>query len=63
MITKEDVLRVAYDLKQTLTDEQVDWILKEYPNYQPQYPQDNWSYIVEIMIDDVTGPILRYIEK
>lgn len=53
VIQKEDVLSVAYDLKQTLTDDQVEWIIKEFDNTATQYPTDNWSYIVEIMIDEV----------
>lgn len=54
-ISKEDVIQVADDLNIELSDEQIQSILNEYDDYSKMYPNENWSYIVELMIDGLPG--------
>lgn len=51
-LTKEDILTVAYDLKMDINDEIIDMALEAYDDYREQYPEDNWTQIVEIMLYD-----------
>lgn len=51
-LTKEDILTVAYDLKMDINDEIIDMALEAYDDYKEQYPQDNWTEIVETMLYD-----------
>ena len=49
-IQKEDILKVAKDLKMEISEKDIDTILKEYPETAKNYPNENWSYIVEEML-------------
>lgn len=59
-IVKKDILFVAAGLKMDVSDELVEQVLNEYEGYRTQYPEDNWREIVETMLYDFTGPVLRY---
>lgn len=59
-LTKEDVQKVADRLKINVDEEGTQWILDQYENYRTQYTTELWWEIVEIMIYNLTGPILRY---
>ena len=59
-LVEEDVLSVAARLHMIIPDELVETVLEQYDDYRTQYPQDNWTEIVEIMLYDLTGPTLRY---
>lgn len=50
MISKEDILRVANDLKMAISEDQIQWIIESYKDYSKQYPMDNWSEIIETML-------------
>jgi len=58
-ICKEDVQRVATSLKMEVSDELIEQTLNQYDSYRKQYPDENWTTIVEIMLYDFTGPVLR----
>jgi len=47
-----DVLEVAASLKMELTPEEIYEIVKWYPRYEPNYPNENWAYIVEDMLNE-----------
>ena len=51
-LTAEDIYQVANDLKIVINDDVVDMALEAYDDYCTQYPQDNWSEIVETMLYD-----------
>ena len=51
-IVRKDILFVAAGLKMDISDEVVDRVLCEYDDYVTQYPDENWSAIVEIMLFD-----------
>ena len=51
-LTKEDIQQVANDLKIAVSDDIIDMALEAYDDYREQYPQDNWSEIVETMLYD-----------
>jgi len=55
LINKDDVLKIAYDIKVTTNDKLVEKVLNEYDEYSKQYPTDNWSEIVENMLYDFTN--------
>jgi NH3-dependent NAD+ synthetase len=59
-LTKEDIQKVANRLKINIDEEGIQWILDQYENYRTQYTKELWWEIVEIMIYDLTGPILKY---
>lgn len=52
LIVAGDVLNVASNLKMDVSNETIDRVLEEYEDYRTQYPEDNWSEIVEIMLCD-----------
>lgn len=53
-ITKEDVLSVANSIGITdLSESEINSILEDYPSYLEDYPNENWAYIVEIMLCDL----------
>jgi len=58
-ICKEDVQRVATSLKMEVSDELIEQTLNQYDSYRKQYPDENWTTLVEIMLYDFTGPVLR----
>ena len=58
-ICKEDVQRVATSLKMEVSDELIEQVLNEYDGYKVVYPDENWTTLVEIMLYDFTGPVLR----
>lgn len=49
-IVKEDVMSVAESLKMYITGAEIDEILESYDDYRTQYPEDNWTEIVEQML-------------
>jgi hypothetical protein len=49
-IVKEDVIRVADNIKMSITDAEIDKILDSYDDWRTQYPEDNWTEIVEQML-------------
>jgi hypothetical protein len=51
-IDREDVRDVATRLKMFASDNLIDRVLREYDDYNAQYPDENWSAIVEIMLYD-----------
>lgn len=59
-ITTVDVQQVANDLKMVINDDIAEQVLELYDGYCLGYPDDNWTSIVEIILYDITGPILRY---
>ena len=50
LIEAEDVEEVAKRLKMKISGERVFEILQEYDDYRKQFPNDNWSEIVEQML-------------
>lgn len=50
MIDKQDVLSVARSIDKTLTDEQIEDVLEEYPAWAKQDPTATWNLIVEDLI-------------
>jgi Ca2+-binding EF-hand superfamily protein len=53
-IDKEDIKRIAKSIGKSLTDEQVNQILEEYPNWEKQDPTATWNLIVEDLVYFVT---------
>ena len=53
MIQKEDVLMVAREFEMDVSDERVEEILTDYPTVMEDYPNENWTYIVEEMLYEV----------
>ena len=49
-ITRADVQKVANDLTIGMTDEQLTEVWKEYDEVVADYPNENWSFIVEDLI-------------
>jgi hypothetical protein len=43
-----------------VSDELIEQVLNEYDGYKVVYPDENWTTLVEIMLYDFTGPVLRY---
>lgn len=53
-ITKDDIISVAKTMGITdLSESEINSIIKYYPSYLEDYPNENWSYIVEIMLCDL----------
>ena len=52
LIVREDILSVSTRLKMNIDDVTIMRVLEEYDDYRTQYPEDNWSEIVEIMLCD-----------
>lgn len=52
-IQKEDVQRIASELKREVTEAEIEWVLRNYDDYEKMYPTDNWSEIVEQMLDEI----------
>ena len=50
MIQKEDIQKCAKELNITVSDERIEEILKDYPNYAENRPNDMWYFIVEDML-------------
>ena len=50
MIQKEDILKIAKELKIKVSDERAEEILKDYPEYAENRPNDIWHLIVEDML-------------
>ena len=57
-ITKEDVINVGNTINKTLTDEDIDWVLKNYESYENEEPHSTWNLIVERMLYDI--PVKTY---
>lgn len=53
-IEREDVIRVAESIGKTLTEEQIDQVLEEYPSWEEQDPTATWNLIVEDLVYFVT---------
>jgi len=52
LIVRKEILFVAGVLKMDISDETIDRVLQEYDDYRAQYPNELWSEIVEIMLND-----------
>lgn len=50
IVSKEDVLVVAKDLKIKLSEKQIEDILNEYPEAQENDPTATWDLIIEDLI-------------
>jgi hypothetical protein len=50
MITIEDVTSVCGQIDCTLTDEQMQWIVENYSQFEMEDQTSNWSEIVENII-------------
>lgn len=50
MIQKEDILKIAKELNIEVSDKRVEEILKDYPEYAENRPNDIWHLIVEDML-------------
>jgi len=55
MITNEDVLNVAEFLGKSLSEEQMFEVMKLYPQEQLKDPGIEWYYVVENIINEITG--------
>jgi hypothetical protein len=56
MLEKEDILKVANDLKVTdLTDTEIAQIIEEHEAYQRADPSGSWDLVVEQQIDDIVS--------
>ena len=55
MITSDDVRGVAEFLKRSLTQEQVDEVIRLYPSEQEEDPGAEWYLVVEKIIYDITS--------
>ena len=53
-IQKEDVLKVAYDLKKNLTEKQIQYVLDNYESSADADPTGTWDLIVEQLIYEQT---------
>jgi hypothetical protein len=53
LISIEDVLDIADDLLIDITIEQAQQIAYDYPQYAEDYPVEHWTYIVELMLDEL----------
>jgi hypothetical protein len=49
-ITPEDVKNVAQSIKQEVTDEEIQFIIDEYPGEEENDPTGTWDLIVENII-------------
>jgi hypothetical protein len=50
MITIEDVVSVCSGINCTLTNEQMQWVVDNYTQFEMDDPTSNWSEIVEEII-------------
>ena len=53
LITKEDILAVATQLKCELTEKEIVWALLNYESYEREDPGATWNLIVEQIISDL----------
>lgn len=49
-ITSEDVKNVAKTIKQEMTDDEINFIIEEYPGAESEDPTGTWDLIVEDLI-------------
>ena len=49
-ITRADVKKIANDLKISITDEKITSIWKDYDEVIGDYPDENWSFIIEDLL-------------
>jgi len=52
-IKREDVLRVASDLKIKVNEKVIQWVLDNYESFQADDPTSNWNLVVESMLYDI----------
>jgi hypothetical protein len=49
-VAREDIIQVAKDIKQTLTDVEIEWVKLCYEDAQRQDPNGTWNLVVEDLI-------------
>ena len=52
-IKREDVLRVANDLKIKVSEKVIQWVLENYESFQADDPTSTWNLVVESMLYDI----------
>jgi len=52
-IQKEDVIQVATSIKQILTEQEINEVIKRYPSAEDQDPTGTWDLIVEQVIYEI----------
>jgi len=55
MVTTEDVLSVANDLKISLTEDLIEQIISIYGEEVYAHPSSNWRFVVENIIYSILG--------
>lgn len=59
-VTAPDVRRVAKDLKLNPTPKQISEVLKAYPDAQADAPTDNWSAVIEELLQRIVNPAKQF---
>ena len=49
-ITREDIIKVADDLGKYISEDEINYILRNYPGWQASHPMDCWEIVIEDMI-------------
>ena len=55
-LVKEDVKAVAESLKMNVTDEVIEQVLNDYDDAEIDFPNDNWTEIVETLLYRLVKP-------
>jgi len=60
MEDEKQVSEIADEMGYVLTDQEIFWVIDNYLSYTEKYPEYGWNETVEIMIDDLKGPVISF---